>query len=208
MDFLGGSVVKRIYLPVQELQETQVRPLVGKTLWRRKWQSTAVILPGKSHGRKSLTDYCAWVYKESDMTERACMHACTQLSNHFRTGISPNYKLTAQTRLSCRTPPVLKVSYSKITSAQTHSEVCIHRGALAWLVPVPLYVPLPGRITAWPPQRELEPQPRRIFLLPLISPKAQGASASGFHSTPLINISTSFYKGCFTSSVISSPVFP
>ena len=68
-DFLGGSVVKRIYLPKQELQETQVRLLVGKILWRRKWQSTPVCLPGKSHGQKSLTGYCAWVCKESDMTE-------------------------------------------------------------------------------------------------------------------------------------------
>ena len=79
-DFLGGSVVKRIYLPMQELQETQVRLLVGKILWRRKWQSTPICLPGKSHGQKSLTGYCAWVCKESDMTERACMHAPNSLT--------------------------------------------------------------------------------------------------------------------------------
>jgi len=38
--------------------------------WRRKWQPTAVFLPEKSHGQKSLVGYNPWVFKESDMTER------------------------------------------------------------------------------------------------------------------------------------------
>ena len=29
-------------------------PWVGKIPWRRKWQSTPVLLPGKSHGQGSL----------------------------------------------------------------------------------------------------------------------------------------------------------
>ena len=29
--------------------------LVGKILWRRKWQSIPVFLPGESHGQRSLT---------------------------------------------------------------------------------------------------------------------------------------------------------
>ena len=29
-------------------------PWVGKIPWRRKWQSTPVLLPGKSHGHRSL----------------------------------------------------------------------------------------------------------------------------------------------------------
>ena len=45
-------------------------PWVGKILWRRKWQSTPVLLPGKSHGRGSLVGYSLWGCKESDMTER------------------------------------------------------------------------------------------------------------------------------------------
>ena len=35
----------------------------------REWQSTAVLLPGKSHGQRSLVDYRPWGYKQSDMTE-------------------------------------------------------------------------------------------------------------------------------------------
>ena len=38
--------------------------------WRRKWQSTPVLLPGKSHGQRSLVDYSPWGRKESDTTER------------------------------------------------------------------------------------------------------------------------------------------
>ena len=37
---------------------------------RRQWQSTPVLLPGKSHGRRSLVGYSPWGCKESDMTKR------------------------------------------------------------------------------------------------------------------------------------------
>ena len=45
-------------------------PWVGKIPWRRKWQSTPVLLPGKSHGRRSLVGYSPWGCKESDTTEQ------------------------------------------------------------------------------------------------------------------------------------------
>ena len=35
-----------------------------------KWQSTPVLLPGKSHGQMSLISYNPWGHKESDTTER------------------------------------------------------------------------------------------------------------------------------------------
>ena len=38
--------------------------------WRRKWQPTPVLLPGKSHGGRSLVGYSPWGRKESDTTER------------------------------------------------------------------------------------------------------------------------------------------
>ena len=47
---------------------------VGKIPWRRKWQSTPVLLPGKSHGQKSLVGYSPWGCKESDTTERLHFH--------------------------------------------------------------------------------------------------------------------------------------
>ena len=38
-------------------------------IWRRKWQSTPVLLPGKSHGERNLVGYSPWGCKESDTTE-------------------------------------------------------------------------------------------------------------------------------------------
>ena len=45
-------------------------PWVGKIIWRRKWQPTPVLLPGKSHGWRSLVGYSPWGCKESDTTEQ------------------------------------------------------------------------------------------------------------------------------------------
>ena len=44
-------------------------PWVGKTPWRRDWQSTPVFLPGESHGQRSLGGYSPWGLKESDANE-------------------------------------------------------------------------------------------------------------------------------------------
>ena len=45
-------------------------PGSGRFPWRRKWQSTPVFLPGKSHGRRSLAGYSPWGRK-----------SCSQLSD-------------------------------------------------------------------------------------------------------------------------------
>ena len=34
------------------------------------WQPTPVLLPGKSHGQRSLVAYSPWGRKESDVAER------------------------------------------------------------------------------------------------------------------------------------------
>ena len=39
-----------------------------KIPWRRKWQPTPVLLPGESHGGRSLVGYSPWGHKESDTT--------------------------------------------------------------------------------------------------------------------------------------------
>ena len=46
-------------------------PWVGKISWRKEWQPTPVLLPGKSHGQRSLVGYRPWGHKELDMTEVA-----------------------------------------------------------------------------------------------------------------------------------------
>ena len=53
---IGGSQVAqwwRIWLPMPEMQEMQVRSLGLEDPWRRKWQATPVFLPGKFYGQES-----------------------------------------------------------------------------------------------------------------------------------------------------------
>ena len=42
--------------------------------WRRQLQPTPVLLPGKSHGQRSLVGCSPWGRKESDTTERHHFH--------------------------------------------------------------------------------------------------------------------------------------
>ena len=41
---------------------------------RRQWQPTIVLLPGKSHGWRSLVGYSSWGREELDTTERLNFH--------------------------------------------------------------------------------------------------------------------------------------
>ena len=43
-------------------------------IWRRQWQPTPVLSPGKSHGWRSLVGCSPWGRKESDTTERFQFH--------------------------------------------------------------------------------------------------------------------------------------
>ena len=42
---------------------------------RRQWQPTPVLLPGKSHGRRSLVGCSSWGHQESDTTEQPHFHS-------------------------------------------------------------------------------------------------------------------------------------
>ena len=51
---------------------------------RRQWQPTLVLLPGKSHGWRSLVGYSLWGHEESDTTEQLHFHfslSCTGEGN-------------------------------------------------------------------------------------------------------------------------------
>ena len=43
-------------------------------MWRRQWHPTPVLLPGKSHGWRSLVGCSPWGREESDTTEQICFH--------------------------------------------------------------------------------------------------------------------------------------
>ena len=75
-------------------------PWVRKILWRRKWQITPGVLPGKSHGRGALEGYSPWGCKELGMTY--WLNNDMRVSNTFAT---PGY-------IHCRKPQMMCVFYS------------------------------------------------------------------------------------------------
>ena len=69
LGFPGGASGKE---PTSQSRRNKRRgfdPWVRKIPWRRKWQPTPVLLPGKSHGQRSLAGYSPKGGKESDTTE-------------------------------------------------------------------------------------------------------------------------------------------
>ena len=62
------------------LLHDRIPPLEGRIIshciytWRRQWHPIPVLLPGKSHGRRSLVGCSPWGLEESDMTEWLHFH--------------------------------------------------------------------------------------------------------------------------------------
>ena len=64
----------RVCLPCRRCRRRGFDPWVRKIPWRREWQPQQVLLPGESHGQRSLEGYSPWGHKESDTTERLSHH--------------------------------------------------------------------------------------------------------------------------------------
>ena len=69
--FPGGSEGKASACNVGDLSSI---PGWGRFPWRRKWQPTSVLLPGKPHGWRSLVGYSPWTCKDSDTMEQLHFH--------------------------------------------------------------------------------------------------------------------------------------
>ena len=54
---------------MQETHEKQIWSLGSEDPWRRAWQPSPVVLPGESHGQRSLVGCSPWGRKELNMTE-------------------------------------------------------------------------------------------------------------------------------------------
>ena len=67
--FPGGTSGKEPGYQCRRTKTHWFDPWVGKIPWRRKWLPTAVFLPGKPHGQRSLISYSPWVHKELDTTK-------------------------------------------------------------------------------------------------------------------------------------------
>ena len=52
---------------------------VGKIPWKRTWQPTSVLLPGESHGQRSLVGYSPQGHKRVGHANLTTQHTCTYL---------------------------------------------------------------------------------------------------------------------------------
>ena len=55
LGFPGGSVVKKSTCQYKRFRRQGFDLWIRKILWRRKWQTTPVFLPAKSHGQRKLS---------------------------------------------------------------------------------------------------------------------------------------------------------
>ena len=69
-------MVKRL----STIRETWAQSLGREDPLEKERQSTPVLLPGKSHGQRSLVGYHPWDRKESDTTERLQFHFPSSLT--------------------------------------------------------------------------------------------------------------------------------
>ena len=59
--------------PTCQCRRHGFNPWVEMMPLRKKWQLTAGVLPGKSHGQKSLAGYSPWSRKQSDTPKRLAL---------------------------------------------------------------------------------------------------------------------------------------
>ena len=71
---LGDTVVKNLPASAGDARDCRFDPWVGKIPWNRKWQPALILLPGKSHGQRSLAVYSPWGHKESNTIEQLRTH--------------------------------------------------------------------------------------------------------------------------------------
>ena len=66
-----------------EMQETWVRSLDQEDPLEEEMATRSSILPGESHGQKSLVGHSPWDHKESDMTEQITYTLLPLAECHF-----------------------------------------------------------------------------------------------------------------------------
>ena len=73
--FPGGANGKEPTCHCRKHKRCRFDPWVGKMPWRKAWQPTAVLLPGESHGQRSLAGYSPRGRHESGVTKRLSKYA-------------------------------------------------------------------------------------------------------------------------------------
>ena len=72
---IHGRYNKCVYIPNNRVPKymkeklTELKEKIDNSIIRRRWHPTPVLLPGESHGWRSLGGCSPWGHTESDMTE-------------------------------------------------------------------------------------------------------------------------------------------
>ena len=76
MSFIISQTITSIKISKEDSKLLGIQKLISPShsIRRRQWQPTPVLLPGKSHGRRSLVGCSPWGCQESDTTERLHFH--------------------------------------------------------------------------------------------------------------------------------------
>ena len=76
--YLVAEFFNWVYFVIQPFLNLLINPFIFEECWstnrRRQWHPTPVLLPGKSHGWRSLVCCSPWGHKELDTTERLHFH--------------------------------------------------------------------------------------------------------------------------------------
>ena len=74
MDRIRASLVAQRLKRLPGMQDSRVQSLGWEDPQAKKMATTPVLLPGESHGGRSLVGYSPWGHKDSDGTERLHFH--------------------------------------------------------------------------------------------------------------------------------------
>ena len=72
--WLSGKKKKKSTCQCRRHRRCEFNPWIRKIPWRRKWQATPIILPGKSNGWRSLVGCSPRSCQELDTTEQVSTH--------------------------------------------------------------------------------------------------------------------------------------
>ena len=105
------------------------------SFWRRKWQPTAVFLPGESHGQRSLVGYSPRGCKESDTPERLTQTQASYWASLVAQLVKnpPAIRETLVRFLGREDPLEKGVGYPPQYSRALAQRICRYGGRVLWL---------------------------------------------------------------------------
>ena len=116
----------------------EFNPWVGKIPWRRKWQPTPVLLPGQSHGRRSLVGYHPRVTKsQTRLSDFTFTFTLLQYYESYWIRSYPTLVWTSLTVQLVKNPPAMQETPVWFLGQEDPlgKGKATHSSILAWRIP-------------------------------------------------------------------------